>query len=98
MKTGMRGFGHYKVEILREIYQLCKMDHFRYRDVKDLPSFERKGFFSLCSDGYIYVVGKKKPAIYKLAAPSKSHKKGEQPSFDEWFIPDHAPAPAGVDR
>ena len=98
MKTGTRGFGHYKVEILKEIYQLCKMDPFRYRDVKDLPSFERKGFFSLRFDGYIYIVEKKKPAVYKLAAPPKSHKKGEQPSFDEWFTPGHAPAPDGDDR
>lgn len=96
MNTSLRGFGTYKRDLLGEIFRLCGMRPFTYRDIRTLPSFERKSFFSLVSGNYIDVRTRKNPASYCLNKPPILHKKGKQ-SAEEWFIAPESNAVTGAE-
>jgi len=86
MNTSLRGFGSYKRELLGEIFLLCGMTAFAYKDVKTLPSFDRKSFFSLVSGNYILPLEKKKVAVYQLSKGPVLHVKRPLPTTEEWFL------------
>ena len=96
MNTSLRGFGTYKRDLILEIFRLCGMRPFTYRDIRTLPSFKRKSFFSLVSGSYIDKQTRKNPASYCLNEPPVSHKKGTQ-SAEEWFIARESHAGTGAE-
>jgi hypothetical protein len=84
MRTGLRGYGSPKKELLQQIHKKEGMNPFKFSDVKDLPAFSRKKFFKLVFDDYILIYKRGNPALYALNKPPVIRCKSGQ-TADEWF-------------
>lgn len=67
MGTGLRGYGWYKWDLLKEVYYAFEMTDFTYAAVAMLPGFDRKTYMSLYYDGLIIKKTQGRPSKWKLS-------------------------------
>ncbi|MEN6442844.1 MAG: hypothetical protein ABFC71_03735 [Methanoregula sp.] len=67
MGTGLRGYGWYKWDLLKEVYYAFETAEFTYAAAAKLPGFDRKTYMSLYYDGLITKKVQGRPSKWKLS-------------------------------
>ncbi len=67
MGTGLRGYGWYKWDLLKDVYFAFETAEFTYAAAAMLPGFDRKTYMSLYYDGLITKKAQGRPSKWKLS-------------------------------
>lgn len=72
MRTTLRGFGRYKLDLILDLVTMYGRKSFTYREASTLPSFDTQQFRKLHWDGWLSCTQKAisgRPAIWQLSQP-----------------------------
>lgn len=86
MRTGLRGNGQYKQELLDSIRREFEYRVFTYQEAKSLPEFEHAAFCSLWSDGTLKKYRGGAKSLYKVSAKESNHRRGRLGNFSTTFV------------
>jgi len=87
MRTGLRGFGSFRRELLESLRQKFGKRVFAYSEATSLPGFNREGFFILVYGDYLKKYRNGEKSLYKVADYENSHRGGSMGSISLTFIP-----------